>query len=199
VQSRLSATTSSRPISYHRSETLPPHEKYKINFRFFHHSPRKTFNVSFITMASRVVKLIPNKTALFVCDIQEAFHPVMHAYPSVISTCKKMIQAAPLLSLPIIITEQNPSRLGKTVPLPREALEEMEKREQVLIVEKTKFSMMVEGVEEKLKEWGIESVIIFGIEVEFFPSLLTLSPSSFSFPLPPPLQKKKRYINPARA
>jgi nicotinamidase-related amidase len=142
-------------------------------------------------MASRVVKLIPNKTALFVCDIQEAFHPVMHAYPSVISTCTKMIKAAPLLSLPIIITEQNPSRLGKTVPLPREALEEMEKREKVLIVEKTKFSMMVEGVEEKLKEWGIESVIIFGIEVEFcFLLAYPFSSFSFSFPLPTPLQKK---------
>lgn len=89
----------------------------------------------------------------------------MHAYPSVIATSAKMVRAAPLLSLPIVITEQNPSRLGKTVPLPQSALDEVEKAGNLFIIEKTKFSMMVGGVEEKLREWGVESIIIFGIEV----------------------------------
>lgn len=132
------------------------------------------------TMASsRVVKLIPSKTCFFVCDIQEAFRPVIYSYPSVLSVCNKMIRAAPLLSIPVVITEQNPSRLGKTVPLPQDAMLQLQKEGKVVVFEKTKFSMMLPEVLQKLKAWDIESVVIFGIEVRYccchhHPSALSL-------------------------
>ncbi|SCZ90203.1 BZ3500_MvSof-1268-A1-R1_Chr1-3g01837 [Microbotryum saponariae] len=111
--------------------------------------------------SARVVKLVPGATAFFVCDIQERFRPVIHAYDSVINTAAKMTKAAALLEVPVIVTEQNPKALGATVPL---SLEKLPKSLYRGAISKTKFSMMLPEVEAQLKEWKTKSVVIFGIE-----------------------------------
>merc|ERR1712093_320794 len=118
------------------------------------------------TMASpvrRVAKVVPGKTAFFLCDIQERFCLVIHAYPSVIQTAEKMLKAAKLLDVPVIATEQNPKSLGQTVPLPLLDLPSHLRPDWVPLA-KTKFSMMVPQVEQQLDEWGTKSVVLFGIE-----------------------------------
>ena len=57
---------------------------------------------------ARLGKLVAPSSALFVCDIQERFVPVIHNMPAVVDTAKRMIRAATLLDLPIVVTEQYP-------------------------------------------------------------------------------------------
>lgn len=146
-----------------RSATSPPH-------------PR-------LPKMSSVVKLVPSRTAFFVCDIQvrlcsparatradprdrprqERFRTAIHAYPSVIATAEKMVKGAKLLSVPVVVTEQNPKALGATVPLPLADLPAGLHPEYSPLA-KTKFSMVLPEVEKSLREWKTESVVLFGIE-----------------------------------
>ncbi|KAL8286208.1 hypothetical protein RQP46_004696 [Phenoliferia psychrophenolica] len=112
---------------------------------------------------SSVVKLVPSRTAFFVCDIQERFRTAIHAYPSVIATAEKMVKGAALLNVPVVVTEQNPKALGATVPLPLGALGNGLHPEWSPLA-KTKFSMVLPEVEKSLREWKTESVVLFGIE-----------------------------------
>ncbi|GAA6007510.1 uncharacterized protein JCM10292_003909 [Rhodotorula paludigena] len=130
--------------------------------------------------AKRLAKVTPDKTAFFVCDIQERFRTVIHAYPAVISTTEKMLKAAKLLNVPVIATEQNPKfsppkpnphvpptalvALGATVPLPLMDLPCPALRPEWVPLAKTKFSMIVPQVEQQLKEWDTKHVVLMGIE-----------------------------------
>jgi nicotinamidase-related amidase len=53
---------------------------------------------------------------LLVVDIQEAFAPHIHGWERVIAGGERMIQAARKLAVPVTATEQNPAKLGPTVP-----------------------------------------------------------------------------------
>lgn len=75
-----------------------------------------------------------------------------------------MVKAAALLSIPVIVTEQNPKALGPTVPLPLAALP-AGLHPAYSPLAKTKFSMVLPSVEQSLTEWKTESVVLFGIEV----------------------------------
>lgn len=114
-------------------------------------------------MVHRVVKVIPGKTAFFVCDIQERFRSVIYEYGSVVATAEKMIEAAAILGVPVVVTEQNPRALGKTVPLALDKLAEGLHPAWSPLA-KTKFSMVLPEVLQSLKEWKTESVVLFGIE-----------------------------------
>ncbi|GAA6040965.1 hypothetical protein JCM8097_000515 [Rhodosporidiobolus ruineniae] len=137
-----------------------------------------------MSTAKRIAKIAPNKTAFFVCDIQERFRLVIHSYPSVIHTAEKMLKAAKLLDVPVIATEQSPKfsppkpnpvanrpenrtalvALGETVPLPLMDLPCPALRPPWVPLAKTKFSMIVPEVEKQLEEWGTKSVVLMGIE-----------------------------------
>ena len=58
-------------------------------------------------------QLAPKSTALFVCDMQEAFRKTIQYYPEIICNTVKLAEAAKLLDVPIIVTEQYP-RGGST-------------------------------------------------------------------------------------
>ncbi len=97
--------------------------------------------------------------ALIVIDIQESFRPVIHKMERVIRNTGKLIRACHILGIPVILTEQYPRGLGKTLPeisglMPR-----------VSPVEKTSFDCF--GKEEfgkRLKELGVTDLILTGIE-----------------------------------
>jgi nicotinamidase-related amidase len=106
---------------------------------------------------SRLPKqIVQSKTCFFLCDIQEKFR-IVHGYSQVISTAQKMVRAASILDIPLIVTEHYPKALGKTVS-------EIDIQKAALIAEKTKFSMWIPEVEQKVNELGSESVVLFGIE-----------------------------------
>jgi nicotinamidase-related amidase len=106
---------------------------------------------------SRIPKqIVQSKTCFFLCDIQEKFR-IVHGYTQVISTAQKMVRAASILNIPLIVTEHYPKALGNTVP-------EIDIGQATLIAEKTKFSMWIPEVEQKVNDLDSESVVLFGIE-----------------------------------
>jgi hypothetical protein len=99
------------------------------------------------TKAARLGKLLPTSTALFVCDIQERFRPIITGFPAVVDTSRRMIRGANILGLPVITTEQYPKALGNTVAELKDVLSANSP-----IVEKTKFSMLTADVASTLQQ-----------------------------------------------
>jgi len=93
-----------------------------------------------------------DRTALVVVDVQEGFR-AYDSFAGVASACAKLLQAARILKLPALVSEQYPKGLGPTAPevgLQGERL-----------LEKSVFSAArVEGFELA----GAEQVIVCGIE-----------------------------------
>ena len=67
--------------------------------------------------------LTADNCALMVVDIQEAFREHISQWDQIIQRSRLMIEAAKLIDLPIIVTEQYPQGLGKTVDPIREVLD----------------------------------------------------------------------------
>eukprot|EP01098_Paradermamoeba_levis_P015797 TRINITY_DN8214_c0_g1_i3.p1 TRINITY_DN8214_c0_g1~~TRINITY_DN8214_c0_g1_i3.p1 ORF type:complete len:181 (+),score=60.95 TRINITY_DN8214_c0_g1_i3:66-545(+) len=104
-----------------------------------------------------VGKLKIKSTAFMVCDIQERFRSLIQFMPSVVFVARKMVRAAKIFDLPLIVTEQYPQVLGKTVP-------EIGLSKEQKVIEKFQFSMLLPEVEEELKRSNIKSVVLMGIE-----------------------------------
>lgn len=96
-------------------------------------------------------------TALLVVDVQERLLPMIEGVEKMIWNIRRLIDAAELLGLPVVATEQYPKGLGSTAPLLRERLGE--------IPEKRRFScgQMTEVVEPWTHN-GIDKVLVAGIE-----------------------------------
>jgi len=106
---------------------------------------------------ARLARLKPETTALMICDIQERFRDVIHKFPAVVSGSRRMGEAAKMLSIPTIVTEQYPKGLGHTVA-------EFDATG-AMVVEKTKFSMCIDPVIDVLKaRAGLTDVVVCGIE-----------------------------------
>ncbi|CAG8478285.1 1589_t:CDS:2 [Paraglomus brasilianum] len=105
----------------------------------------------------RAVKPDQSSTAFFLCDIQEKFRQHIYQFPSLISTATKMIKAAKIMEIPIIVTEQNPKALGHTVS-------ELDVASAKLNISKSKFSMFVPEIKKWLETSSVKSVVLFGIE-----------------------------------
>ncbi|KWU46769.1 Isochorismatase hydrolase [Rhodotorula sp. JG-1b] len=129
--------------------------------------------------AARIHRLVPSRTAFFLCDLQERFRLVVHSYPSVLATAEKMIKAAMIMEIPVIATQQAPKAappgantdagmslvdISENVPLPLHELPSPSLRPPWVPLVKTKFSMIVPQVEQQLKEWETKSVVLCGIE-----------------------------------
>ena len=56
-----------------------------------------------------------NRSALVVIDMQEAFAKIIPDFAELSERIARLVQAANLLKLPVIITEQYPKGLGRTV------------------------------------------------------------------------------------
>ncbi|MFH1402750.1 MAG: hydrolase [Candidatus Altiarchaeota archaeon] len=96
---------------------------------------------------------------LVVVDVQEKFEAVIHEWDYMLENIIKIIRGFSAMELPIIVTEQYPRGLGKTVREVSEALGEFSP------VEKTCFSCMGEPeFREKLKSFGRKNIILCGIE-----------------------------------
>ncbi len=60
--------------------------------------------------------LSPDDTVLAVIDIQGKLAQLMYEKQTVFDNAQRIIKAAQILEIPIIVTEQNPKGLGPTVP-----------------------------------------------------------------------------------
>jgi nicotinamidase-related amidase len=59
--------------------------------------------------------LVRDRAALIVVDVQEGFRPYA-VFDRVAASCAKLVQAARILELPVIVSEQYPKGLGHTAP-----------------------------------------------------------------------------------
>ncbi|KAK3233355.1 hypothetical protein CYMTET_56338 [Cymbomonas tetramitiformis] len=105
-------------------------------------------------------KLTPEKTCLFVCDVQELFRPRIHHMESLIHVTQYMMRGAKALKIPTIVTEQYPEKLGKTVKELQPHL-----TADVPNIPKMDFSMCVQDVIRHLQSMpAVKQVLLVGIE-----------------------------------
>lgn len=95
---------------------------------------------------------------LFIIDIQERLVPVMKYKDQVINNTRILITAAKEMNFPILLTEQYPKGLGKTVD------EIMELVDKDSIYEKNSFTAYTDDVKEALKAFGKKKIILTGME-----------------------------------
>ncbi|XP_059473942.1 isochorismatase domain-containing protein 2-like [Neocloeon triangulifer] len=98
-------------------------------------------------------------TIFFMCDIQEKFKNAMLHFDEIVGSASKLVRAAQILLVPLVVTEQYPQGLGKTVP-------EIDISKAKVVSAKTRFSMLTPQVDKVLDEFSdrIKVVVLFGIE-----------------------------------
>ncbi|NLJ76355.1 MAG: hydrolase [Peptococcaceae bacterium] len=99
-----------------------------------------------------------DETVLLIIDIQERLASAMKFREQVISKSNALIGTAAYLGIPIMVTEQYPKGLGKTVP------EISSNIPDALTFEKTTFSGCTEEVAGVLKQLGKRKIIVTGME-----------------------------------
>lgn len=67
-------------------------------------------------MPRAVTRLDRKKCVLVVVDVQERFRHLIHAMDEVVRNCSRLIRFCDRLDIPVVATEQNPARLGATLP-----------------------------------------------------------------------------------
>ena len=103
-------------------------------------------------------KLSPTVKALLIIDIQEKIMRPIFNKDSIIKNVKKLLNAYQILEENIFISEQNPLKLGGTIPelLPKAGFRKIEKME---------FSLAkLEEFSKELKDKKITNLIVCGIE-----------------------------------
>ena len=110
-----------------------------------------------------------SRAALAVIDVQEAFGKIIPDFGEMVDRIGLMVQACKLLDVPIIVTEQYPKGLGRTVAGIARHLPEGSSP-----IEKLSFSAC--GAQEfdlRLRERHIEQVMLCGIEAHICVSQTT--------------------------
>lgn len=58
---------------------------------------------------AKLAQALPKNSALFLCDMQERFKDgLISHYPQILQTSARMLQAAKVLEMPVVVTEQYP-------------------------------------------------------------------------------------------
>ncbi len=100
-----------------------------------------------------------DRSLVLLVDVQERLRPVMSDADSVIDECARVLRAARRLDVPILVTEQYPRGLGRTVPELLEALETNP------VIDKMTFSCWgSQDVRERVEELGRDQVVAIGVE-----------------------------------
>ena len=114
-----------------------------------------------LTRLKAVGKLKPSSTVLMVCDIQERFKSVIHEWDKMVTVSKTMIDAANIMQMPVVVSEQYPKAFLHTVNEIQSSFDKSTK-----IFEKKKFSMLTEDCKKHLQSFETEkkTAIVVGIE-----------------------------------
>ena len=104
-------------------------------------------------------KLIPQNSLVMVIDVQEKLVNMLEK-DTIVQKTAKLVQAAKILDIPVIVTEQYPKGLGATLDVIKANL-----GENTQFYEKTSFSALdTEGIEDKLKKSSKKQIVLCGIE-----------------------------------
>lgn len=100
----------------------------------------------------------PQDTALLVVDMQTRLLPVMLDSERTVWNCRRLIDGAKILNVPVFATEQYPEKLGPTA-------DELTTRIETDIPAKLTFSCgSCESIFGNLREQGVHRVLVCGIE-----------------------------------
>jgi nicotinamidase-related amidase len=107
------------------------------------------------------LSLLDNRrAALAVIDMQEAFRPMVEGFEVYAQRIAVLVQACQILNVPVIVTEQYPKGLGRTVTEIAAHLPEA-----TLPLEKLTFSACgIQEFDTQLREHHAEQIIVCGIE-----------------------------------
>ncbi|MDQ4122803.1 MAG: hydrolase [Acidobacteriota bacterium] len=104
--------------------------------------------------------LRPEKSVLLIIDVQEAFRQSIADFGEIARRTAVFAQGAQLLNIPILVTEQYPKGLGRTIAEIMEVL-----TNETEIFEKTAFSSCgANAFVEHLEKIGARQIIVAGIE-----------------------------------
>lgn len=109
-------------------------------------------------MAEILAKLSVSSALLLVIDLQEKLLPAIYESQACLAGAQKLLQAAGVLQVPIVVTEQYPHGLGPTCPLVRELLGDAKP------VEKLAFSACTPEVAKMIEAGRRRQIIVAGIE-----------------------------------
>jgi isochorismate hydrolase len=99
----------------------------------------------------------PADCLFIMVDLQERFKDIIHNMEEVIKNSDILNRAAELLEIPLLITEQSPEKLGKTLP-------ELHFPEHAKLIEKTSFSVFDETISSYIESTQKPVLVIYGIE-----------------------------------
>ena len=103
---------------------------------------------------------------LVVVDIQEKLLPVIYNREEVVSSSQKLMRIADICGIPVVLTEQYPKGLGKTVPEIKEVFDALGTEKH--LVEKITFSCVGEpkftDILSLKRKQGRSCVVVCGIE-----------------------------------
>jgi nicotinamidase-related amidase len=103
--------------------------------------------------------LAPSRTFLLIIDVQERFRTVQSGFERMLAAVVRLAEAARLLEIPILVTEQYPKGLGPTVQELRNVLGESP------ALSKTCFSACgSEELSRRLREIDRQQALVCGIE-----------------------------------
>lgn len=102
--------------------------------------------------------LQPESTILLIIDLQEKLMNAMSDREKVYKNTELLLETAKQLAIPVIVTEQYPRGLGRTVP------EVAEKLAEHTLIEKTCFSACTDEFGTALQNTGRSTILITGSE-----------------------------------
>jgi len=101
-----------------------------------------------------------DQSVLLVIDLQESYRGKLHREDSVVAASRRIVEAADVLGVPVLVTEQYPKGLGATR---KEIAEKLPPGSETF--EKTRFSALgAEGLLERLGALARKQVVVIGIE-----------------------------------
>ncbi|KAI0538504.1 Isochorismatase hydrolase [Xylaria digitata] len=100
---------------------------------------------------------------IFVCDLQDKFRNAIWQFDKILLISRKVLRAAKVLQIPVVVTTQNKAKLGEIVPEIQELIQDA-----ALNIDKTSFSMLVPEIASHplltSPDNTKRSVVIVGIE-----------------------------------
>lgn len=101
-----------------------------------------------------------DRSIVLLVDYQEAYRGKLFQEDRAVAAAARLVEAAGILGIPVLLTEQYPKGLGRTRAEIEEHLPAGTER-----FEKTRFSALgAPGVTERLSEHGRDQVVVCGIE-----------------------------------
>lgn len=112
-----------------------------------------------MALRSKLGRLDAKSTLFVLCDLQEKFRSVALHFPAIMINAQKLLTSGKELDVKLIVSEQNPEKLGTTAS-------ELSIAHAVGVFPKFEFSLMKDT---KLRSTisnldGIKSVVLFGLE-----------------------------------